>query len=199
MPKIVHCKPELVKVKLFLTDLIPKQKEGLMMNMDPGKRAFFVMDSSGLGSGSTQLLGDEALFLDSSEPTKKAPFRPRLDGYVQMGFCATNRALFCKAMGNGFPRRKDMSPLTEKRPILMIPHRYEQNSEAPNFICGNGMLVLVQTVGLDEAPKAFEVIKAMAEMELDDETYTMIPTPTDIPGLASYISYDGATDKSFLF
>ena len=61
------------------------------------------------------------------------------------------------------------------------------------------MLVLVQTVGLDEAPKAFEVIKAMAEMELDDETYTMIPTPTDIPGLASYISYDGATDKSFLF
>ena len=80
----------------------------------------------------------------------------------------------------------------------MIPHRYDKSIDTQSSICGNGMLALVQTVGYEEAPKAFEVVKAVAELQLDESSYSSIPEPDEMADLATCVISFDCTDKSFV-
>ena len=197
--------PGIAETEITFSDLLPKRKDGIMIDMDPGKRAFFVMDSGNIGVGASPMLDDEAMFQEDDyvpsvpPPTTKTN---RLAGYTQIAFCATNRRALIKAMCNGGPpvqNKGDMSILpSTRRPILMIPHRYDKSIDTQSSICGNGMLALVQTVGYEEAPKAFEVVKAVAELQLDESSYSSIPEPDEMADLATCVISFDCTDKSFV-
>ena len=197
--------PGIAETEISFSDLLPKRKDGIMIDMDPGKRAFFVMDSGNIGVGaSPMLLDDDALFQDDGYVPSAPPPTPktnRLAGYTQIAFCATNRRALVKAMCNGGPpphTKGDNNILpSTRRPILMIPHRYGKSIDTQSSICGNGMLALVQTVGYEEAPKAFEVMKAVAELQLDESSYSSIPGPDEMVDLATCVISFDCTDRSF--
>ena len=180
-----HTIPGAYETVAVFADLVPRTGNDKMMQMEVGKRIFF----SHVENETSYPAHDD-----------KAATGRMLDGYVETLVCVTQKTLLTKVFSSSL-NQGSASAIQGRRPVLMLPFAYDKSLFKENgglvMNQGGSFMAVVQSWGVEEAPKSFEITKAILTREVDSDMYASFPSPLEIMDYSGLIDEDDSTDSAF--
>jgi hypothetical protein len=116
-----------------------------------------------------------------------------LKNYKEVAACVTKTELISRLFSGG-ASTSSVSAIESSKPILLLPYNYQKVDEEDRM---GSFMAVVQSWGVQDMPKSFEIIKAIATIPLDEKLHDTLPCPFQLSSYSTLIDDDDATDSLF--